>query len=221
MYPIKQPCYITQGFGKTAFAMSPTGQAFYKNFGGIHPGIDFASKAERAELITLFDGEVIFAKEDGGWGGHILIKTADGWDRQYAHCREILCTVGQKVKRGDVIGIMGGGKADPMHGSSTGRHLHYSKRRLANNKKEYADPSSDFIDSGKVENPQVQDTPKMPTKRLVKAVGIPDLYAWTGKSLWHIPDMETLNFLFPNETWEELPVEALAKLPRGKMSSLK
>jgi len=60
--------------------------------------------------------------------GHILIQSAgDGFWVLYAHLAEASpLAKGAKVKAGDIIGKVGGGKNTPSGSASTGAHLHLS-----------------------------------------------------------------------------------------------
>lgn len=86
-----------------------------------HSGLDFAGPSG-SRVRSTADGVVIHAKESLGYGN--FIDVAHGYDlsTRYAHLSRILVVPGQKVKRGDVIGIQG------STGRSTGEHLHYEVR---------------------------------------------------------------------------------------------
>lgn len=86
-----------------------------------HTGVDIGM-AQGTEILAGHDGNITLAGEAGGYGlcvaiegesspGHTLIT-------KYGHCSEILVTVGQNVKAGDVIAKVG------STGNSTGPHLH-------------------------------------------------------------------------------------------------
>ena len=54
-----------------------------------------------------------------GYGETIEINHGFGYSTLYAHCSKRFARVGQKVKRGEVIALVGN------TGKSTGPHLHY------------------------------------------------------------------------------------------------
>jgi len=110
---------ITQFFGYTSFA-------FIGGYGGKgHNGIDF-----RASL-----GTPVFSAEDGtvegvgdtdigcqgaSYGKWILIRHNNNLSTLYAHLASIEVSPGQKVERGERIGLSG------RSGYATGPHLHFS-----------------------------------------------------------------------------------------------
>jgi murein DD-endopeptidase MepM/ murein hydrolase activator NlpD len=46
-------------------------------------------------------------------------------ETKFCHLRRLNVREGDKVKKGQIIGYSGGGRNDPMHGNSSGPHLHY------------------------------------------------------------------------------------------------
>lgn len=56
---------------------------------------------------------------------------------------------------------------------------------------------------------------KLPTGKLIQVAGKPAIYAWTGQKRFQVPDMPTLNFLFPGVTVEAVSEAALASMPDG------
>jgi len=203
MLPIKGESYITQGYGLTSFALSPTGKRFYKNFpGGIHPGIDFGTKGKHLPVVATVSGKIVKASYDGGWGNHVELQGDDGWRRQYCHLDKIYCAVGNHVDVGTQLGTVG------TTGSSTGVHLHYGNRIWRTLRWEYRDPSIDFADKPPAFKPLTKG-------ELVKAVGESEIYVWNGEQLFHIPDMDTLMFLWGKKLWRDVDAAIISKLPKG------
>ena len=88
----------------------------------MHHGMDFTGP-EGADIFATGDGVVIEAGYSiYGYGNRIIIDHGYGFKTIYAHLNKILVDEGQKVKRGDVIGLLGN------TGRSTGAHLHYEVR---------------------------------------------------------------------------------------------
>ncbi len=93
-----------------------------------HNGIDIASY-HGAEIFASADGVVIISKNsgwNGGYGNYIVIKHKNGTQTLYAHNSKNLVSVGDSVKQGDLIGLMG------STGKSTGVHLHFEIRGAKN-----------------------------------------------------------------------------------------
>jgi murein DD-endopeptidase MepM/ murein hydrolase activator NlpD len=111
--------------------------------------------------------------------------------------------VGQEIKIGDMLGRVG------TTGASTGVHLHFGNRkRKLTGGWEYRDPSVDLRD--------VPEEAVMPTGKLVKAIGKPDVYIFNGKHLFPIPNWGTFVFLFGQDAKiEEVSQDILSKIPEG------
>lgn len=86
-----------------------------------HDGLDFAAKIG-TNVYATGDGVVEAADRRGGYGNCIDISHGYNYFTRYAHLSEILVKVGDKVKRGDLIGKVG------STGKSSGPHLHYEVR---------------------------------------------------------------------------------------------
>lgn len=116
--------------GKYAHAVpnAPTSSGFgWRNFGGMsefHRGIDYAVP-QGTPIHAIADGKVIVAEYHYSWGNHVHIVHKDGTSSNYAHMSQIKAHVGQQVKQGDVIGLVG------STGNSTGPHLHLEISRSA------------------------------------------------------------------------------------------
>jgi murein DD-endopeptidase MepM/ murein hydrolase activator NlpD len=84
-----------------------------------HAGMDFTAK-QGTPIYATGDGRVTFADyATNGYGRHVVIDHGFGYGTLYAHLSELKVRNGQKVKRGDVIGLVGN------TGLSAGPHLHY------------------------------------------------------------------------------------------------
>lgn len=105
---------LTDGFG---FRHNP--------FGGggseFHPGQDIATQTGTPVAATA-DGVVSYADWQNGYGQLVVIDHQNGLFTRYGHLSKIGVAVGQKIKRGDIIGNVG------STGRSTGPHLHYEVR---------------------------------------------------------------------------------------------
>ena len=83
-----------------------------------HKGVDFAG-ALGSDVVAVATGVVTWAGERSGYGKLIEINHGDGYSTRYAHNESVLVAVGQTVKRGDPIALMG------STGHSTGPHVHF------------------------------------------------------------------------------------------------
>lgn len=84
-----------------------------------HSGMDFACPPGNPVYATG-DGVVEAVKHEFfGYGNWIMINHGFGYKSRYAHLSRIFVREGQKVKRGDFIGLSG------RSGRATGPHLHY------------------------------------------------------------------------------------------------
>jgi murein DD-endopeptidase MepM/ murein hydrolase activator NlpD len=91
--------------------------------GKYHEGMDFTGKVG-TDIYATGDGIVVKSNYTSwGYGNVIIVDHGFGYQTRYAHLHERYVKVGQKVKRGDVIGALGNS------GRSTGPHLHYEVRR--------------------------------------------------------------------------------------------
>lgn len=110
---------VTSGFGWRIHPIYKT-QEF-------HPGLDFPSN-QGTPVYATGNGKVEFANFDNsGYGLHIIINHGFGYQTLYAHLSKISVKVGEKVKRGQLIGYVG------STGLSTAPHLHYEV--IKNNEK--------------------------------------------------------------------------------------
>lgn len=83
-----------------------------------HEGMDFSAPIG-TEIFATGNSTVIFAGWKQGYGQTVDLNHGFGYSTRYAHCSKLLVRPGQKVKRGDVIALVGN------TGKSVGPHLHY------------------------------------------------------------------------------------------------
>ena len=83
-----------------------------------HHGVDLVG-SYLAKIIAPADGKVIFVGSKTGYGNVIIIEHDYGLKTVYGHLNSFNVKKGDKVKRGDLLGLQG------STGRSTGQHLHY------------------------------------------------------------------------------------------------
>lgn len=83
-----------------------------------HAGMDFTAPVG-TDIYATANGTVSSAGWEQGYGNCVQINHGYGYVTLYGHMSAIKVRVGQPVKRGDVIGLVGN------TGKSTGPHLHY------------------------------------------------------------------------------------------------
>lgn len=112
--PISSPITVTSEFG---WRISPiTGAQEF------HNGIDLVNGNPNTPILASADGTVVSAADPGyfdWYGNWTVIKHADGMYTGYAHQSRVDVAVGQNVKQGQQIGLMG------TTGPSTGEHCHF------------------------------------------------------------------------------------------------
>lgn len=102
---------IASGFG---YRIDP----IYKTI-KLHPGLDFAAP-QGTPIYATADGVVTTAgNTNNGYGIHVVIDHGYGYETLYGHMVRAKAKVGQRIKRGDLIGYVG------STGKSTGPHCHY------------------------------------------------------------------------------------------------
>lgn len=86
-----------------------------------HNGLDLSAKTG-TPVYAAADGTVEIAMYNYSYGNYVLLYHEGGVATLYAHASKLLVKEGQKVKKGDVIMLVG------STGYSTGPHLHYEVR---------------------------------------------------------------------------------------------
>tara|TARA_B100000900_G_scaffold408912_1_gene423944 strand:- start:179 stop:1087 length:909 start_codon:yes stop_codon:yes gene_type:complete len=98
------------------------------SFGYRQDPIDNVTRFHQGQDITVKSGTPIYSPADGivkrayyagGFGNHIKLDHENGYTTLFAHLSKIKVKHGQKVSRGEVIGLTGN------TGRSTAPHLHY------------------------------------------------------------------------------------------------
>ncbi len=102
--------YFSSGYGYRTHPF--TGQRHF------HAALDIANRVGTPVYATA-NGKVTSVGKNGGLGRMITIDHGYGYQTRFGHLNEFKVKVGQRVKRGDVIGTIGNS------GSSTGPHVHY------------------------------------------------------------------------------------------------
>jgi len=87
-----------------------------------HTGIDFAGRSG-ADVVAVADGVVTWSAKRYGYGLLIEINHGNGYATRYAHNSENLVAVGDEVKKGQSVALMGD------TGRATGPNLHFEVLR--------------------------------------------------------------------------------------------
>ena len=96
---------------------------------GWHGGVDYAGE-DGSSVVAVAGGVVTYAGTRSGYGELVEINHGDGYVTRYGHHKKVLVEVGDVVKKGEQIGLMG------STGRSTGPHVHF-----------------EVLNNGKQENP--------------------------------------------------------------------
>ncbi len=125
----EKPRYTPPTYAQAQAGVRGTSNFIWPTSGGItqypvwyHMAIDIANAAAPAVLASD-TGTVTFSGCLGyGYGCHIVVDHANGYQTLYAHLSSLSVSAGQTVTQGQVIGVMG------STGRSTGTHLHFEIR---------------------------------------------------------------------------------------------
>lgn len=113
VYPAGRP--VTSGFMSSYFGRRTdpfTGKQ------AVHKGVDFAGKAG-TEVVAVADGIVTWSAKRYGYGQMVEINHGNGYSTRYAHNSKNLVKVGDEVKKGQAVALMGD------TGRATGPNLHF------------------------------------------------------------------------------------------------
>lgn len=83
-----------------------------------HAGVDFAGKLG-SDVVSVAAGVVTFSGRRSGYGNLVEVNHGNGYVTRYGHNLKNLVSVGQTVKKGEVVAKMG------TTGRSTGPHVHF------------------------------------------------------------------------------------------------
>lgn len=86
-----------------------------------HQGMDFTAPTG-TEVFATGNAKVSFVGWKQGYGNTVILDHGFGYQTLYAHLFKALVRKGQKVRRSDIIALVGN------TGKSTGPHLHYEVR---------------------------------------------------------------------------------------------
>ena len=92
-------------------------------FARFHAGVDIGAPWG-TPVYAAEDGVVSAAGWAGGYGRQVRLDHAGGIQTSYAHLSQLLAVPGTRVRRGQVIGLVG------SSGFSTGAHLHFEVKRF-------------------------------------------------------------------------------------------
>ncbi len=112
-----------QGVSKSARGrfLWPAAGVITQRYHWYHRAIDIANPSGPA-IKAADSGKVVQAgwtRTHGGYGLYVVISHTNGYKTLYAHLRKLKVKAGDKVSKGQVIGLMG------STGRSTGTHLHF------------------------------------------------------------------------------------------------
>lgn len=123
---------LKQTVGRLPIANPEPGRTITSGFGvrtdpligkpALHSGIDFRVPIGQPARATA-SGIVTKAGWNGGYGRMVEVDHGHGFATRYAHLSSIGVKVGDRIEKGDELGLTG------SSGRSTGPHLHYEIRR--------------------------------------------------------------------------------------------
>ena len=120
--PIIVAYATSRGSGSTAGIAWPLRgsiNSYYgSRWGSFHNGLDIGGDTGEPYTAAA-SGTIVAAGSSGGYGKMILIDHGNGVMTRYAHSSRLLVSVGEKVNKGQTIGLVG------STGNATGPHLHF------------------------------------------------------------------------------------------------
>lgn len=126
--PVDGEHWVSSGFG---WRKSP-----FSGDREFHSGVDLAG-ARGTSVVAAADGMVVRVVKDPALGRAVTLDHGNGLETIYGHLDRVLVRAGQRVARGQGVGLMGStGKR------STGPHLHYAVRKDG----KYVNPRNYLLD---------------------------------------------------------------------------
>jgi murein DD-endopeptidase MepM/ murein hydrolase activator NlpD len=111
IWPVKGGSHISMYYGQNENPF--TGQWY------LHKGVDISTYRTGDPVMSTADGRVLAVGYDASLGNYVIIQHSHGFFTSYGHLMAFRVSKGQKVKQGQVIGLLGN------TGLATGPHLHY------------------------------------------------------------------------------------------------
>ncbi len=143
--PADRTDWVAPQRGRTAdgrLVVTPASGRFTSGYGPrwgtVHRGIDIANDLG-TPIYSVMDGTVVNAGPAQGFGNWVVIKHDGGEVSVYGHMRYYDVKVGQRVRAGEKIAVIGN------EGQSTGPHLHFEIKPDGVN---HADPQVWFRQQG-------------------------------------------------------------------------
>lgn len=109
--------------GSSQFGWPAQGQ-LSQYYSWYHPALDI-SNLSGGPIRASDSGTVTIAgwPDSSGYGNRVLVDHGNGYTTLYAHLNAVYVSAGQKIAKGEVLGMMG------STGRSTGTHLHIEVRK--------------------------------------------------------------------------------------------
>ncbi len=127
--PEEQPRFAPPQYAQVQVGVKGSSNFIWPTTGSIsqypiwyHMAVDIQNPSA-PPVIAADTGTVVFAGCLGyGYGCHVIINHANGYETLYGHMSKILVSAGEAVNQGQQIGVMG------CTGRCTGTHLHFEVR---------------------------------------------------------------------------------------------
>jgi len=118
VFAVRPSISPTDGYRSSSFGWRNDPFSGERSF---HSGVDVATSRGNPVVATA-DGSVLRVGYDGNFGNCVVLNHGNGLTTLYGHLSKATVRVGQQVKRGDQIGLVG------HTGRARGDHVHYEVR---------------------------------------------------------------------------------------------